>query len=197
MAELRGVLRAVVTSPIPTIAELPEHPPVTEPEPFDEEAPRWADYAPARDRPDRATRAVGRRSRRARLDADFAAFEERRAAVRARGEARLSAARTEHAQRIDDLVADAGRDDPDAAPELAAAVLAALPSLNDLVRGGDGVYRPDARELAIDVELPTSEVIPAEQRWKYVVNRRVVASESHVAITRLAIRNWSASSYSP
>jgi hypothetical protein len=62
-------------------------------------------------------------------------------------------------------------------PELAAAVLAAVHPLRDLVRGGDGVYRPDARELAVDVELPDNSVIPPEKRWKHVVSRRAVEPE--------------------
>ena len=52
-----------------------------------------------------------------------------------------------------------------------------MPPLCDLVRGGDGVYRPDSHELAIDVELPGKDVVPREKRWKYVVTRRVVESE--------------------
>jgi restriction system protein len=178
MAELTGVLRAVVAFPVPTVDELRGSPPEVEPEPGDEQPPRWSDYAPPE--PGLFGHLGHRRAEagaRARFDEAYAAFAGRRAEAAARHDARVARARAEHERRIDGLVAAAHRGDQDAVPELAAAVLAAVVPLRDLVRGGDGVYRPDARELAVDVRLPDRDVIPAERRWKYVGTRRVVEAE--------------------
>ncbi len=178
MAELTGVLRAVVAFPVPTVDELRGSPPEVEPEPGDEQPPRWSDYAPPE--PGLFGHLGHRRAEagaRARFDEAYAAFAGRRAEAAARHDARVARARAEHERRIDGLVAAAHRGDQDAVPELAAALLERVTPLRDFLRGGDGVYRTDARELAIDVELPPTDVVPAEQRWKYVVNRRVVVAE--------------------
>jgi hypothetical protein len=90
LTALAGVLRAVVALPIPTLSDLRDLPPEVEPEPFDEEPPRWADFAP----PEPGF--LGRLGHnhavaqaRTRFDEEFAEFERRRAAaaerVRSRG----------------------------------------------------------------------------------------------------------------
>ncbi len=178
LAELTGVLRAVVAFPVPVVAGLRDSPPVIEPDPIDEKAPRWLDFAPPE--PGLLGRLTYRRTEaaaRARFDEAYAAFDPRRAEAAQRHSVRVAEAQAEYEQHVDELVAAAHRGDPDAAPELAAALLEQVTPLRDFLRGGDGVHRTDARELAIDVELPPTDVIPPEQRWKYVVNRRAVTAE--------------------
>ena len=175
VAELCGLLRAVVAFPVPTIDELRDLVPPAESPPDPGSAPQWADYAPPE--PGLLGRLLHGRAiaeARARFDAAFATFDRARSdAVAAHG-VRIQQVRQEHRDRIDALVAAAHRGDPDAAPELAAAVLETVEPLRDLLAGGRGVHRPEARELVVEVELPGKEVIPAEREWRYVVGRRVV-----------------------
>ena len=92
LAALAGVLRAVVAFPIPTISDLRDLPPEVEPEPFDEEPPRWADFAPPE--PGLLGRLGHNRAvaqARTRFDEEFAEFERRRAAAAERDRTRAVA----------------------------------------------------------------------------------------------------------
>ena len=113
---------------------------------------------------------------RARFDSAFAVFDQARSDAVAAHRIRVQQVRYEHRDRVDALVAAAHGGDPDAAPELAAAVLETVGPLRDLLTGGRGVHRPEAQELVVEVELPGKEVIPAEREWRYVVGRRTVDS---------------------
>ena len=175
IAELTSVLRAVVASPIPTITELRAAPPEIEQEPFDEEPPRWTDFAP----PEpgllgrlRHNRAVD--EARTRFEQAFAAFDQRRAAAAEQHRACATKARAEHQQRIDGLVTAAHSGDPDAVPELTAAALGTVASLQEILRSGRAVHQLEAAELAIEIELPGTDVIPVEREWRHVVTRRAV-----------------------
>ena len=91
LAALAGVLRAVVAFPIPTISDLRDLPPEVEPEPFDEEPPRWADFAPPE--PGLLGRLGHNRAvaqARTRFDEEFAEFERRRAAAAERDRTRAA-----------------------------------------------------------------------------------------------------------
>ena len=175
LTELTGVLRAVVAFPTPTMSELRDFPPEVEPEPFIEEPPRWADFAPPE--PGLLGRLGHNRTvveARTRFDERFAEFESRRAAAAERHRARATEARADHARHIDGLVAAAYGEDPDAVPELTAALLRTITPLHGLIRSGRGVYQPDAAELAVEVELPGLDIVPVERAWRHIVTRRAV-----------------------
>jgi hypothetical protein len=94
---LTGVLRAVVASPIPTIGELRDVPAEVEPTPFDEQAPRWADFAPPERgllRRLRRNRAVG--EAQSRFEEALVAFESHRAVAAEQHRARVADAQTAH-----------------------------------------------------------------------------------------------------
>lgn len=175
VTELGNLLRAVVAFPVPTIDALGDVALPEDPLPDPGPAPQWADFAPAeRGILGRLGQKKAVADARARFDAAFAAFDRARSEAAAAHHVRMQQLRQEHRDRIDTLVAAAYRGDPDAAPELAAAVLETAEPLRDLLTGGRGVHRPEARELVIEVELPGKEAIPAEREWRYVVGRRVV-----------------------
>jgi restriction system protein len=188
LTALAGVLRAVVAFPIPTLSDLRDLPPEVEPEPFDEEPPRWADFAPPE--PGLLGRLGHNRAvaqARTRFDEEFAEFERRRAAAAERDRTRAAAARADHERRIDELVAAAIGGDPDAVPELTAALLRTVTPLRRLVRSGRAVHQPEAAELAVEVELPGTDVVPVEREWRHVVTRRTVAPIDRKPADRAAL----------
>jgi restriction system protein len=188
LTALAGVLRAVVAFPIPTLSDLRDLPPEVEPEPSDEEPPRWADFAPPE--PGLLGRLGHNRAvaqARTRFDEEFAEFERRRAAAAERDRTRAAAARADHERRIDELVAAAIGGDADAVPELTAALLRTVTPLRRLVRSGRAVHQPEAAELAVEVELPGTDVVPVEREWRHVVTRRTVAPIDRKPADRAAL----------
>ncbi len=64
--------------------------------------------------------------------------------------------------------------DPVAVPELTAAALGTVTALRGLIGSGRAVHQPEAAELTVEVELPGTDVIPAERGWRHVVTWRAV-----------------------
>jgi restriction system protein len=111
----------------------------------------------------------------------------RRAAAAERDRTRAAAARADHERRIDELVATATGGDPDAVPELTAALLRTVTPLRGLVRSGRAVHQPEAAELAVEVELPGTDVVPVQRGWRHVVTRRTVAPIERKPAERAAL----------
>jgi restriction system protein len=175
MAELTGVLRAVVAFPIPAVEDLRAFPPEVEPEPVDEDAPRWSDFAPPE--PGVFARFGYKRAEaeaRGRFEDAYAEFTRRRDKRAEQHRAHTEAARREHERHVDELLAAADRGDESAVPELAAALLATVGPLDDLLGPGRGVYQKDACELTVEIELPGTDVVPAERGWRYAVGQHAV-----------------------
>ena len=191
LTELTGVLRAVVAAPVPTIADLTglaAHAPVVALAAPVEEAPQWADFLPrgsglfARFRQARAEADA-----HARFDAAFAEFDRRRAESRGEHATRAAEQREEYARRVDALLTATRHGNPDAPPELAAAVLDTIAALRGLVRGGRGVYQPAGRELTVEVDLPGPDVVPVEGQWRFVAERRVLEAVHRAPAERAAV----------
>ena len=104
-----------------------------------------------------------------------------------RHRARVAEARADHERRIDGLVAAAYGADPDAVPELAAALLSTVAPLCGLIRRGRGVHQPEAAELVVEVELPGLDVVPVEREWRHVVARRAVRPVERKPTERAAL----------
>ena len=183
LASLAGVLSAVVAQPPRTLSALRSQVPFIAFEPPESDAgqsrPTWRDFAPpekgmfGRWKYERAVAAAQAAFMRACQEHDRLRAETLATARRAH-DAQMALARHEHEQRCDEMAAAVGRSDPDAVAELVGAVLHATPPFAGLLAGGRAVYQPEPREVVMEVELPDTDVIPAERCWRYVAVRRVV-----------------------
>jgi len=96
------------------------------------------------------------------------------AAARAAYESAFAIASRDHQRRWDELAAAVDQRDPDAIAELVGAVLHAIRPLEGLIASGRAVYQIDSAELVVEIDLPDTDVIPAERDWRYVQARRIV-----------------------
>jgi restriction system protein len=189
ITRLTEILPNAARLPPRTPARLRDAMPPVDPEPDDEPPPRpeWSQYRPPEPRWLR-----GRGHQRALADAQarFSAAQqrfdrlqdERLEARRRRVAARIAEAQRAHRARWEVLTTGLDAGDPDAIREVAAAILGAVPSLAELLTGGDAVYQPHSRELVIEVDLPDTEVIPSKRSWRYVHQRREVVPQDRPVI---------------
>lgn len=186
LASMVDALAAVVAMPARTIDAMREDVPLPEFEPPDLERlgplPVWLDYAP----PEPGF--LGRRKyEKSIVEAkasynracDYHARLRDDAIASARGayESRLADARREHHERWDAIAGAVNERDSDTIAELVGVVLHAIGPLHGLIGGGRAVYQTDSCELVVEIDLPDTDVIPAERAWRYVYARRAVESQ--------------------
>lgn len=175
-----GVLAAVVASSPPSLEKLRSgfEETVFFPDDVAEDPrPAWQDFAPdeprflGRRRYEREVAEARGQFNRAMDDHRFRHAAKVAAAHRAHDDV-LSAARREHDRQWDLMDNGLRRRDPDAVSEFVGAALVSVIPLAQLIGGGRAVYQADAREVVLELELPDTDVIPAERGWRCVATRR-------------------------
>lgn len=183
VAGLTGLLKAAAREPARDLAAFRCSVPTEEPPTIDDVAlpphPEWSQFAPpppglfGRRRYERAVIIAGTEFDKARASHDrrrLEAFQELSRAHRTRAACRRQA----HEAEWDAMATAVSSADPDAVSRFAGTILQASPALRGLIHGGRATYEAPERELVLEIDLPDTDVIPAERNWKYVVTRKAV-----------------------
>ena len=184
LAGLTELLRAAATEPARTMAVFRRTVAVDEPPRIEDVVgppqPQWSQFCP-----DQPAGLFGRRRHERALVDARAQFEQALADHdRQRQEAfaeefreykvRVLRRTEEHQARWDILAEEVASGDSDAVGDVAGEILRASSALQGLLDGGRGTFEMASRELVLEIDLPDTDVVPAERGWKYVHARKAV-----------------------
>jgi restriction system protein len=64
--------------------------------------------------------------------------------------------------------------DPEAVGGFSGTVLLGCPVLRGLIEGGRATYEAAGRELVLEIDIPDTDIVPADSGWKYIAVRKAV-----------------------